>query len=145
MGAGLDRVEGSWLFLTHHRLSFVDLAFRFRGLVNGGPQALVYGLGGIQSISGYPRGGLRSERVSWTNTEARVPLWDYSSWRFPFKSLVLPAADGFLYMDGGVARGLGPLLSYGVGLRLRLGFLAFEWRRPLLEKLSDERGLSFVW
>src|SRR5207247_1709674 len=39
---GLDRVSESWLLVTHRRASFLDLAFRWRGLLNHGPEALVY-------------------------------------------------------------------------------------------------------
>jgi hypothetical protein len=143
--AGIERLAGSWLFLTHHRVGFVDLAFRCRGLLNDGPQALTYGLGGLYSVAGYLSGEVRSERIAWANTEARAQLWDYSTWKLPIRSLVFPAADGFLYVDSGVAAGAEPLLSYGVGLRLRLGFLAFEWRRPLRDGQRNQRGLAFVW
>ncbi len=142
---GLERVAGSWLLLTHHRAAFVDLAFRCRGLLNDGPQALVYGLGGIYSVSGYPSALVRSHGIAWSNAEARVQLWDYSAWRVPIHSLVIPAADGFLYADTGVARGTSPLFSAGLGLRLRLGFLAFEWRRPFRAGQESQRGLALLW
>ena len=74
-----------------------------------------------------------------------MQLWDYSTWRLPVRALMFPAADGFLYVDGGVADGASPMLSYGLGLRLRLGFLAFEWRRPLRDDQRDQRGLTFLW
>jgi hypothetical protein len=144
-GAGLERLAGSWLLVTHRRAGFVDLALRCRGLLNDGPQALVYGLGGIYSVSGYPTALVRSHGVAWTNAEARVQLWDYSAWRVPFRGLVFPAADGFVYTDAGVARGVEPLCSWGVGLRLRLGFLAFEWRKALRAGHEDQRGISLLW
>lgn len=145
VGSGLDRVAGSWLFLTHRRAAFVDFAFRCRGLLNDGPQAILYGLGGIYSVSGYPRAGVRSHGVAWSNAEARVQLWDYSRWRLPVPGMVFPAADGFLYLDAGLAQGAEALHSYGLGLRLRLGFLAFEWRHPLRAGQPDQRGLAFLW
>jgi hypothetical protein len=144
-GKGLEEVAGSWLLLTHHRAAFVDLAFRCRGLLNDGPQALVYGLGGIYSVSGYPSALVRSHNIAWSNAEARVQLWDYSAWRVPVHSLVIPAADGFLYADTGVARGTSPLFSAGLGLRLRLGFLAFEWRHPFQAGQEPQRGVAFLW
>lgn len=145
IGSGLERLATSWLFVSHRRASIVDLAFRCRGLWNEGPQALTYGLGGIYSVAGYPRATVRSERIAWSNAEARVQLWDYSTWRFPVRSMVFPAADGFVFADAGVAHGSEPLYSYGIGLRLRLGFLAFEWRRSLRDGLTNQRGLSLVW
>lgn len=145
IGTGLERLAAGWLFLTHRRCSFVDLAFRCRGLLNSGPQAITYGLGGIYSVAGYRRAAVRSERIAWANAEARVPLWDYSTWRLPWRPLVFPAADGFVYADAGVAGGSEPLSAYGIGLRLRLGFLAFEWRRSLRSGLAHQSGLSIVW
>ena len=124
---------------------FYGATFRCRGLLNDGPQALVYGLGGIYSVSGYPSALIRSHSVAWSNAEARVQLWDYSAWRVPIHSLVIPAADGFLYADTGVARGTSPLFSAGLGLRLRLGFLAFEWRRPFRTGQESQRGLALLW
>lgn len=143
--SGLERLSGSWLFVTHRRAAFVDLAMRCRGLLNSGPQALIYGLGGISTVAGYPAALVRSPRVAWTNTEARVQLWDYSAWRLPVRGLVIPAADGFVFADAGVARGTEPLYSYGIGLRMRLGFLAFEWRKSLRAGQVDQRGLTLVW
>ncbi|MFQ5601086.1 MAG: hypothetical protein ACE5G2_11110, partial [Candidatus Krumholzibacteriia bacterium] len=145
VASGLDRVSVAALFLTHRRLRFLDLAFRVRGFANDGHQALVYGLGGIYSVAGFSRGFIRSERIAYANLEARAQLWDYSAIRLPIHHLVLPAADGFLFVDAGAADGAEAIYSYGIGLRLRFGFLAWEWRRLLRAGLRNQNGLTFVW
>jgi hypothetical protein len=145
VGAGLDRVSAAMLWVVHRRISVVDLALRTRLLANDGPQALVYGLGGLHSVAGFPRGFMRSERVAYANLEARLQLWDYARLRNPIYNFVLPAGDGFLFYDGGVAHGSSSIHSYGIGLRLRLGFLAYEWRRLFRAGLHNQNGITLTW
>jgi len=59
--------------------------------------------------------------------------------------LVFPAGDGFVFYDSGIANGKSGIHSYGVGLRLRLGFLAYEWRHPSRSGLRNQNGISLTW
>ena len=145
VGSGIDRVTASWLFVAHRRLSVIDLAWRVQGLVNGGQQAFTYGLGGIQSLSGISNGVIRSQGIAWTNAEARVPLWDYGSFSLRIPQLVFPAADGFAFYDAGISAGTSGLHSYGVGVRLKMGFLTYEWRRQLRDGLHNQSGITLAW
>jgi hypothetical protein len=142
---GLDRIAMDMLFLTHRRLGPLDLAFRVRAYANSGPQSVVYGVGGLYSVSGYPRGFLRGERVAYANSEVRLQFWNYSRARIPILSPVLPAGEGFFFVDGGTATDSPFIYSYGVGLRLRLGILAFEWRQMLRSGLRNENGFTAAW
>jgi hypothetical protein len=132
VAAGLDRIAASVLFAAHRRLGPIDLAFRGRALANDGPGALIYGLGGISTLAGVPIGFIRSPQVAYTNVEARMQILDHAVARLPLYKLPLPALDGFLFLDSGTGSGSRSLSSYGVGLRLRYGFLAYEWRHPLV-------------
>jgi hypothetical protein len=143
--AGLNRVAFAALFLKHRRLGHLDLALRGRALLNDGPQAFIYGLGGLYSVSGYPTGYLRGERIAYVNLEVRAQILDYSRLRLPVRHLTLPAADTFFFYDGGVAAGASAIHSYGLGVRLRLGFLAYEWRHMLRGGLRNQNGLALVW
>ena len=145
VGPGLDRISFNALFLMHRRLSFLDVAFRARAYTNDGPQSLIYGVGGLYSVSGFPRGFVRGEKVAYTNLEVRAPFWDYSRFRMPVWRPVLPAAEGFLYCDAGAALHSRAVYSYGVGLRLRYGMLSFEWRQPLRDGLRPENGFTAAW
>jgi hypothetical protein len=145
VSSGIDRVTASWLFVTHRRLAFLDLAWRVQGLMNTGHQSLTYGLGGIHSLSGVEPGSIRSDRIAWTNAEVRVPLWDYGRFSVRIPQLVFPAADGFLFYDAGIADGISGLHSYGVGLRLKMGFLTYEWRHQLRSGLQNQGGLTLAW
>lgn len=145
VGAGLDRVTASWLFVAHRRLSVIDLAWRVQGLVNEGTQALTYGMGGLHSLSGISSGSIRSQRIAWTNAEARVPLWNYGRFSLRIPQLVFPAADAFAFYDAGIADGISGLHSYGVGVRLKMGFLTYEWRRQLRNGLQNQSGLTLAW
>jgi hypothetical protein len=145
VGAGLDRVTASWLFVAHRRASIIDFAWRVQGLINEGSQALTYGLGGLHSLSGISSGSIRSQRIAWTNAEARVPLWDYGHFSLRIPQLVLPAADAFAFYDAGISGGTSGLHSYGVGVRLKMGFLTYEWRRQLRDGLRNQSGLTLAW
>jgi len=145
VASGIDRLTASWLFVTHRRVSFLDFAWRMQGLLNEGHQSLTYGLGGIHSLSGIPSGSIRSQRIAWTNAEMRVPLWDYGRFSLRLPQLVFPAADGFLFYDGGIADGISGVHSYGVGLRLKMGFLTYEWRHQLRSDLHNQSGLTLAW
>jgi hypothetical protein len=143
--AGLNRVSFAALLVKHQRLGHLDLAFRGRALLNDGPQALIYGLGGMYSVSGYPTGFIRSERIAYANFEVRAQIWDYSRLRLPVYALTLPATDAFIFYDAGIAEGAPAIYSYGVGVRLRLGFLAYEWRHLIRNGLRNQNGLVLVW
>ena len=145
VASGLDRLTASWLFVAHRRVSIVDLAWRVQGLANIGQQAFAYGLGGIHSLSGIGTGSIRSQRIAWTNAEARVPLWDYGHFSLRIPQLVFPAADGFLFYDAGIAGGTSGIHSYGVGLRLKMGFLTYEWRRQLRDGFRNQSGITLAW
>jgi hypothetical protein len=145
VASGIDRLTASWLFVTHRRVGFLDFAWRAQGLLNAGQQSLTYGLGGIHSLSGIGSGSIRSQRIAWTNAEMRVPLWDYGRFSVRIPQLVFPAADGFLFYDAGIADGISGVHSYGVGLRLKMGFLAYEWRHQLRSGLRNQSGLTLAW
>ncbi len=142
---GLDRVSLNLLFLTHRRVAFFDVALRARAYLNDGPQSLVYGVGGLYSVAGFPQGFLRGEQAAYTNVELRAPFWDYSRFRMPVWSPVLPAAEGFFFCDAGIATHSRNIYSYGVGLRLRYGMLSFEWRQPLRSGLANQNGFTAAW
>jgi hypothetical protein len=143
--AGVDRLSVEMLFLTHRRLGPLDLAMRLRAYANGGPQAVVYGVGGLYSVAGYPRGIIRSAQVAYANMELRAQLWDYSRFSLPVWSPVLPAGEGFFFFDAGTGADSSGIYSYGLGLRLRLGILAFEWRQPLRSGLRKQSGFNAAW
>ncbi|HZL85218.1 MAG TPA: hypothetical protein VFD07_07585 [Candidatus Krumholzibacteria bacterium] len=145
MPPGLDRMSLNLLFLTHRRVAFFDVALRARAYLNDGPQSLVYGVGGLYSVAGFPQGFLRGEQVAYSNLEVRAPFWDYSRFRMPVWSPVLPAAEGFFYADAGIATHSRNIYSYGVGLRLRYGMLSFEWRQPLRSGLANQNGFTAAW
>ena len=143
--AGLDRIGLAAMFLTHRRITFLDVAVRLRAFADHGPGELIYGLGGLYSVAGYPRGFLRSPRVAYTNLEMRAPLWNYGLLTLPIRSLTLPAGEGFVFLDAGAADGGGSIYSYGVGMRLKLGFLTYEWRHLLREGLRNQNGFVLAW
>jgi hypothetical protein len=145
VAAGLDRIGVAAMFLTHRRITFLDLAWRTRAFADNGPGELIYGIGGLYSVAGFPRGFLRSPRVAYTNLEVRAPLWNYGLVPLPIRAVTLPAGEGFLFVDAGIAEGSGSIYSYGVGLRLRLGFLTYEWRHLLRDGLRNQNGLVMAW
>jgi hypothetical protein len=145
VAAGLDRVGLAAMFLTHRRITFLDVAVRLRAFADHGPGELIYGIGGLYSVAGFPRGFLRSPRVAYTNLEMRAPLWNYGLLTLPIRSLTLPAGEGFAFLDAGVADGGGSIYSYGVGLRLKLGFLTYEWRHVLRDGLRNQNGFVLAW
>jgi hypothetical protein len=145
VAGGLDRVAITALFAAHRRLGPLALAFRGRALANEGPGAFTYGLGGIATLAGVPSGTIRAQQVAYANAEARMQLLDYNAIRLPVRFLPVPAADGFVFMDSGVGAHAPGISTYGVGLRLRYGFMAYEWRHPLRAGLDDQHGLLLTW
>ena len=105
-------------------------AVRFLSLFNEGRETRQFFFGGSWDLRGYPRWSLRGRRIFLLSQEFRFPLIDLIGVRLPYFSLGFSQIRGALFFDVGKAwnNDFGtPLGSFGVGMRLPLGFLALRW------------------
>jgi outer membrane protein assembly factor BamA len=105
-------------------------AIRFLSLFNEGKEARQFYFGGSWDLRGYPRFSLHGQRVFLISQELRFPMIDLIGLRLPFFSIGFNSIRGALFFDVGNVwdHGFGtPKGSFGIGVRLPLGFLALRW------------------
>jgi hypothetical protein len=99
------------------------LAFRAAIFYNEGKEARLYYVGGSWDLRGWPRFGIRGEKIWLTSLEFRFPLIDYLGLRFPFFSLGFPGIRGAVFYDMGGAWNdeyTSTIGSVGFGFRFNL-------------------------
>lgn len=126
------RFDAWTLSLDHRRYKRLGLraayALRAFGYYTGGSRPRRVSIGGSWGLRGYPRiGRVAGTRAFLLNQEIRFPLTDFVAIGFPFGEVRFPGVQGALFGDLGGAwsprtteRGI--LGSYGLGLRMSLGF-----------------------
>lgn len=149
--------QGQWV-----RLLGPDTLLVVRGALQLASRPLVpleqLGLGGIETVRGYPENYLLTDKAVFGSIELRLPIF-----RAPKQAAVLqiaPFADGGRgwYIFGSRSREQSStsntaqtLLSVGLGLRLQLGnnlIVRFDWGHPLVnssfrKRSWQENGLYF--
>ena len=99
------------------------LAFRAAIFYNEGKEARRYFVGGSWDLRGWPRFGIRGEKIWLTSLEFRFPLIEQLAIRFPFFSLGFFGIRGAIFYDMGGAwddEYLTTLGSTGFGFRFNL-------------------------
>ena len=115
------------------------LAFRMAAFYNEGKEARRYIVGGSWDLRGWPRFGLRGEKVWLTSLEMRFPLVDQINLKFPFFSLGFFGFRGALFYDmGGVWDNQydETIGSLGFGFRMNL-FNVLTLRYDIGKKIED--------
>lgn len=140
------RFDAWTLSLDHRRYVRLGLraayAVRAFGYYTGGSRPRRISVGGPWGLRGYPRiGRVAGTRAFLLNQEVRFPLTDFIAVGFPFGEVRLPAVQGAVFADLGSAstprtHERGVLGSYGLGLRMSLGF-------PLVIRLDLGRRFEF--
>ena len=99
------------------------LAFRAALFYNEGKEARLYFVGGSWDLRGWPRFGIRGEKIWLTSLEFRFPLIDQLAVKFPFFRLGFFGIRGALFYDMGGAWNdeyITTLGSTGFGFRFNL-------------------------
>ncbi len=116
------------------------LAFRMAAFYNEGKEARRYIVGGSWDLRGWPRFGLRGEKVWLSSLELRFPLVDQINIKFPFFSLGFFGFRGALFYDmGGVwdKKYNETIGSVGFGFRMNL-FNVLTLRYDIGKKIKDD-------
>ena len=116
----------------YFRLAFrSSIAFRASIFYNDGKEARRYFAGGSWDLRGWPRFGIRGEKLWLSSVELRYPLIDQFAIKFPFLGVGFSNIRGALFFDAGNAwdTNYGETLgSIGTGLRVNfLGFITFRY------------------
>lgn len=99
-------------------------ASRFWLWYNGGKEARRFVMGGSWDLRGWPRWGIRGEKLWLTSHELRFPFLDALGLQFPFGGIVFSSIRGALFFDAGGAwndKYKETLGSIGGGLRMNFG------------------------
>ncbi len=99
-------------------------ASRFWLWYNGGKEARRFVMGGSWDLRGWPRWGIRGEKLWLTSHELRFPFIDAIGLQFPFGGIVFSSIRGALFFDAGSAwddKYTETLGSIGGGLRMNFG------------------------
>jgi len=99
------------------------VAFRAALFYNEGKEAKLYFIGGSWDLRGWPRFGIRGEKIWLTSVEFRFPLIEQIGIRFPFFRLGFPGVRGAIFYDMGGAwndQYRETLGSVGFGFRFNL-------------------------
>ncbi len=99
------------------------VAFRAALFYNEGKEARLYFIGGSWDLRGWPRFGIRGEKIWFTSVEFRFPLIEQVGIRFPFLRLGFPGIRGAIFYDMGGAwnnQYTETLGSVGFGFRFNL-------------------------
>ncbi|MCW9095138.1 MAG: hypothetical protein OQJ74_04770 [Ignavibacteriaceae bacterium] len=99
------------------------LAFRAALFYNEGKEARLYFVGGSWDLRGWPRFGIRGEKIWLTSLEFRFPLIDQLAVKFPFFRLGFFGIRGAIFYDMGGAWNdeyITTLGSTGFGFRFNL-------------------------
>ena len=99
------------------------VAFRAALFYNEGKEARLYFIGGSWDLRGWPRFGIRGEKIWFTSVEFRFPLIEQIGIRFPFFRLGFPGIRGAIFYDMGGAwnnQYTETLGSIGFGFRFNL-------------------------
>ena len=99
-------------------------ASRFWLFYNDGKESRRFVMGGSWDLRGWPRWGIRGEKLWLVSQELRFPFIDQFALQFPFGGLSFWSIRGALFADAGSAwdkRYTETLGSVGGGLRLNLG------------------------
>jgi len=75
------------------------VAFRAALFYNEGKGSRLYFIGGSWDLRGWPRFGIRGQKIWFTSVEFRFPLIDQLGIRFPFLNLGFPGIRGAIYYD----------------------------------------------
>ncbi|RMH64697.1 MAG: hypothetical protein D6677_04025 [Calditrichaeota bacterium] len=127
----VNYLTGLFDFRYYQRLSLrTSYAVRLYTLFNAGKEARQFYFGGSWDLRGVPRWSLHGQRIFLVSQEFRFPLVDAVGVKLPFLSLGFRSIRGAVFLDAGNAwndtltsvRG-----SYGLGVRLPLGFLVLRW------------------
>jgi len=130
----------------YQRLALTTLvAFRAAVFYNQGKEAKLYFIGGSWDLRGWPRFGIRGQKIWLTSVEFRFPLIEQIGIRFPFFRLGFPGIRGAIFYDMGGAwnneykETLGSVgfgfrfnlfgvltLRYDMGKRIEKGFTEFQ-------------------
>lgn len=115
------------------------LAFRAAIFYNEGKEARLYYVGGSWDLRGWPRFGIRGEKIWLTSLEFRFPLIDQLGIRFPFFSLGFPGIRGAIFYDMGGAWNddyTSTIGSVGFGFRFNL-FGVLTLRYDMGKKIEE--------
>jgi hypothetical protein len=115
------------------------LAFRAAIFYNEGKEARLYYIGGSWDLRGWPRFGIRGEKIWLTSLEFRFPLIEQLGIRFPFFSLGFPGIRGAIFYDMGGAWNdeyISTLGSVGFGFRFNL-FGVLTLRYDMGKKIEE--------
>jgi outer membrane protein insertion porin family len=108
-----------------------SLAFRGSIYYNEGKDANRYIAGGSWDLRGWPRWGIRGEKLWISSVEFRYPLIDELAIKFPFFGISFSQLRGALFFDAGSAwddEYKETLGSIGFGLRFNLfGIIVFRY------------------
>ncbi|HZW39323.1 MAG TPA: hypothetical protein VFF33_08505 [Ignavibacteriaceae bacterium] len=126
------------------------IAFRSAFFFNQGKEARRYFMGGSWDLRGWPRWGIRGEKMWLSSLELRVPLIDQIAIRFPFVDLGFFGIRAAAFMDAGSAwddQYGSTLGSVGAGVRINL-FNALVFRYDIGKKLENnmsklQKGLFY--
>ena len=126
-------------FRQYLRLGFRSaLAFRGSVYYNEGKDATRYIAGGSWDLRGWPRWGVRGEKLWLSSAELRFPLIDELKIKFPILGISFTQLRGALFMDAGGAwddaynETLG---SIGAGIRFNF-FNAIVFRYDIGKKIE---------
>jgi outer membrane protein assembly factor BamA len=115
------------------------LAFRAAAFYNQGKEARRYFIGGSWDLRGWPRFGIRGEKIWLTSLEFRFPIIEQIAIRFPFLSLGFWGIRGAVFYDMGSAWNdeyTSTLGSVGFGFRMNL-FGVLTLRYDIGKKIED--------
>ena len=115
------------------------LAFRAAIFYNEGKEARFYYVGGSWDLRGWPRFGIRGEKIWLTSLEFRFPLIDQLGIRFPFFNLGFPGIRGAIFYDMGGAWNddyTSTIGSVGFGFRFNL-FGVMTLRYDMGKKIEE--------
>ena len=116
------------------------LAFRAAIFYNEGKEARLYFAGGSWDLRGWPRFGIRGEKIWLTSLEFRFPLIDELAVRFPFMNLGFFGIRGAIFYDMGSAWNETyetTLGSVGFGFRFNL-FGVLTLRYDMGKKIEND-------
>jgi hypothetical protein len=116
------------------------LAFRAAIFYNEGKEARLYFAGGSWDLRGWPRFGIRGEKIWLTSLEFRFPLIDELAIRFPFMNLGFFGIRGAIFYDMGSAWNETyetTLGSVGFGFRFNL-FGVLTLRYDMGKKIEND-------
>lgn len=116
------------------------LALRLASFYNEGKEARRYIIGGSWDLRGWPRFGIRGEKVWLSSIEMRFPILDQINLKFPFFNIGFFGIRGALFYDMGGAwdnQYKETLGSVGFGFRMNL-FNVLTLRYDIGKRIEDD-------